>query len=44
MAQTFSIPIEIRSTDIGIYDHVNSVVYFNNLETGRSGLNWFIQL
>ena len=35
MAQTFSTPIEIRSTDIDIYDHVNSVVYFTYLETAR---------
>lgn len=35
MAQTFSTPIEIRSTDIDMYDHVNSVAYFTYLETAR---------
>jgi acyl-CoA thioester hydrolase len=35
MAQTYSIPIELRFSDIDLYGHVNSVVYFSYLETAR---------
>lgn len=35
MAQTFSLPIELRFSDLDLYGHVNSVVYFTYLETAR---------
>lgn len=35
MAQTFSTPIELRFSDLDLYGHVNSVVYFTYLETAR---------
>jgi acyl-CoA thioester hydrolase len=35
MAQTFSAPIELRFSDLDLYGHVNSVVYFSFLETAR---------
>lgn len=35
MAQTFSTPIELRFSDLDLYGHVNSVVYFSYLETAR---------
>lgn len=35
MAQTFSAPIELRFSDLDLYGHVNSVVYFSYLETAR---------
>jgi acyl-CoA thioester hydrolase len=35
MAQTFSIPIELRFCDLDAYGHVNSSVYFTYLETAR---------
>ena len=35
MTQTFSTPIELRFSDLDIYGHVNSVVYFSYLETAR---------
>ena len=35
MAQRFSAPIDIRFSDIDIYAHVNSVVYFSYMETAR---------
>ena len=35
MSQTFSTPIELRFSDLDLYGHVNSVVYFSYLETAR---------
>lgn len=35
MSQTFSTPIELRFSDLDLYGHVNSVVYFTYLETAR---------
>jgi acyl-CoA thioester hydrolase len=35
MAQTFSTSIELRFSDLDLYGHVNSVVYFSYLETAR---------
>ena len=35
MAQTFSTPIELRFSDLDLYGHANSVVYFSYLETAR---------
>lgn len=35
MAQTFSTPIELRFSDLDLYAHVNSVLYFTYLETAR---------
>ena len=35
MAQTFSTPIELRFSDLDLYGHVNSVVYFSYIETAR---------
>jgi acyl-CoA thioester hydrolase len=35
MAQTYSTPIELRFSDLDLYGHVNSVVYFTYLETAR---------
>lgn len=35
MAGTYEIPIEMRFSDVDIYGHVNSVVYFDYLETAR---------
>lgn len=35
MAQSFSTPIELRFSDLDLYGHVNSVVYFAYLETAR---------
>ena len=35
MAKTYDIPIEMRFSDLDIYGHVNSVVYFDYLETAR---------
>lgn len=35
MTQTFSTPIELRFSDLDLYGHVNSVVYFSYLETAR---------
>jgi len=35
MPKRFSIPIDIRFSDIDIYAHVNSVVYFSYMETAR---------
>lgn len=35
MAQIFSTPIELRFSDLDLYGHVNSVVYFSYLETAR---------
>jgi acyl-CoA thioester hydrolase len=35
MAQAFSTPIELRFSDLDLYGHVNSVVYFSYLETAR---------
>jgi acyl-CoA thioester hydrolase len=35
MPQTFSTPIELRFSDLDLYGHVNSVVYFSYLETAR---------
>jgi acyl-CoA thioester hydrolase len=35
MTQIFSTPIELRFSDLDIYGHVNSVVYFSYLETAR---------
>ena len=35
MAQTFSTPIELRFSDLDLYGHVNSVIYFTYLETAR---------
>jgi acyl-CoA thioester hydrolase len=35
MPHTFSIPIELRFSDLDLYGHVNSVVYFSYLETAR---------
>lgn len=46
MAQTFSAPIELRFSDLDLYGHVNSVVYFSYLETARVKLfkNFFQEL
>lgn len=35
MARSYDIPIEMRFSDLDIYSHVNSVVYFDYLETAR---------
>jgi acyl-CoA thioester hydrolase len=35
MAQTFTTPIELRFSDLDLYGHVNSVVYFSYLESAR---------
>lgn len=35
MAQTYSTTIELRFSDLDLYGHVNSVVYFSYLETAR---------
>ncbi|HXE98368.1 MAG TPA: acyl-CoA thioesterase [Dongiaceae bacterium] len=35
MPQIFSTPIELRFSDLDLYGHVNSVVYFSYLETAR---------
>ncbi len=35
MAQTYSTPVELRFSDLDLYGHVNSVVYFSYLETAR---------
>ena len=35
MAHTFSTPIELRFSDLDLYGHVNSVLYFTYLETAR---------
>lgn len=35
MTQKFSTPIELRFSDLDLYGHVNSVVYFSYLETAR---------
>jgi acyl-CoA thioester hydrolase len=35
MAQTYSTPIDLRFSDLDLYGHVNSVVYFSYLETAR---------
>jgi acyl-CoA thioester hydrolase len=35
MAQTYSTNIEIRFSDLDLYGHVNSVIYFTYLETAR---------
>lgn len=35
MAQTYSTTIELRFSDLDLYGHVNSVVYFTYLETAR---------
>jgi len=35
MTQTYEIPVEMRFSDLDIYGHVNSVVYFDYLETAR---------
>lgn len=35
MANTYSTPIELRFSDLDLYGHVNSVVYFSYLETAR---------
>jgi acyl-CoA thioester hydrolase len=35
MTQAFSTPIELRFSDLDLYGHVNSVVYFTYLETAR---------
>ena len=44
MAQTFSTHIELRFSDLDLYGHVNSVVYFSYLETARVKLfNDFFQ-
>lgn len=46
MTQTFSAPIELRFSDLDLYGHVNSVVYFSYLETARVKLfkNFFQEL
>ena len=46
MAQTFSTPVELRFSDLDLYGHVNSVVYFTYLETARVKLfsNFFKEL
>jgi acyl-CoA thioester hydrolase len=33
--KSFSVPIDIRFSDIDIYAHVNSVIYFSYMETAR---------
>ncbi|MFZ2947852.1 MAG: thioesterase family protein [Desulfuromonadaceae bacterium] len=38
MAQTYSTPIELRFSDLDLYGHVNSAVYFTYLETARVNL------
>ena len=35
MSQSFTTPIELRFSDLDLYGHVNSVVYFSYLETAR---------
>jgi acyl-CoA thioester hydrolase len=35
MASIYSTPIELRFSDLDLYGHVNSVVYFSYLETAR---------
>lgn len=35
MARTYSIPIELRFSDLDAYGHVNSALYFTYLETAR---------
>lgn len=35
MSQTYSTAIELRFSDLDLYGHVNSVVYFTYLETAR---------
>ena len=35
MAQTFSTPVEQRFSDLDLYGHVNSSVYFTYLEAAR---------
>ena len=35
MAQTFTTPVELRFSDLDLYGHVNSVVYFSYLEMAR---------
>lgn len=35
MARTFATPIELRFSDLDLYGHVNSVVYFTYIETAR---------
>lgn len=35
MSKTFSTAIELRFSDLDLYGHVNSVVYFSYLETAR---------
>jgi acyl-CoA thioester hydrolase len=46
MAETFTTPIELRFSDLDLYGHVNSVVYFTYLETARVKLfqNFFKEL
>jgi acyl-CoA thioester hydrolase len=46
MPQTFSTSIELRFSDLDLYGHVNSVVYFSYLETARVKLlqNYFRDL
>lgn len=46
MAQTFSTPVELRFSDLDLYGHVNSVVYFTYLETARVKMlgNFFKEL
>ena len=35
MPHTYSTPIELRFSDLDLYGHVNSVIYFTYLETAR---------
>ncbi len=35
MSQSFTTPIELRFSDLDLYGHVNSVVYFSYFETAR---------
>ena len=35
MGQPFTTPIELRFSDLDLYGHVNSVVYFSFIETAR---------
>lgn len=35
MTQTYSTPVEVRFSDLDVYGHVNSAVYFTYLETAR---------
>lgn len=46
MTHTFSTSIELRFSDLDLYGHVNSVVYFTYLETARVKLfqNFFKEL